>query len=118
MNEIQRRKKEANYLLWISKIINEDVKNANVRNVTVIDAKLSNDGSNLKIYVLFDKNEKKSLEALNNIKGFVRSELAKYDFNSRKVPELIFKIDEVSKTSSRIEEILKQINSDKKESNE
>ena len=28
MNEIQRRKKENNYLLWIAKIINEDVKNS------------------------------------------------------------------------------------------
>ena len=115
MNEIQRRKKESNYLLWVSKIINEDVTNSNIKNVTVVDAKLSNDGSNLKVFVLFEKNEKKSLETLNKIKGFVRSELSKYDSDSRKVPEIIFKIDEVSKTSQRIEEILKQINSQKKE---
>lgn len=116
MNEIQRRKKEANYLLWISKIINEDVKNANVRNVSVIDAKLSNDGSVLKVYVLFDKHEKKSLDALLNVKGFIRTQLSKYDFNARRVPELVFKIDDISKSSQRIEEILKEINS--KKSNE
>ncbi len=117
MNEIQRRKKESNYLLWISKIINEDVTNSNLKNVSVIDARLSKDGSNLKIYVLFEKNEKKSLEMLNNIKGFIRTELTKYDSNARKVPELIFKIDDVSKSSARIEQILNEINN-KKNNNE
>lgn len=112
MNEIQRRKKESNYLLWIAKIINEEVTNANIKNVTVVDAKLSNDGSNLKVFVLFEKNEAKSLEALNNIKGFIRTQLANYDFNSRKVPELVFKIDEVSKSSQRIENILKMLRQD------
>ncbi len=115
MNEIQRRKKEANYLLWISKIINEDVKNSNIKNVTVVDAKLSNDGSNLKVYVLFENSEKKSIETLNNIKGFIRSELAKYDSSARKVPELVFKIDEVSKTSARIDELLNQIKQKEKD---
>ena len=76
MNEIQRRKKENNYLLWIAKIINEDVKNSNIKNVTVVDAKLSNDGSNLKIYVLLKQKKKRSLEALNNIKGNRRKELS------------------------------------------
>ena len=64
MNEIQRRKKENNYLLWIAKIINEDVKNSNIKNVTVVDAKLSNDGSDLKVYVLFNQNKKRSLEVM------------------------------------------------------
>ena len=109
MNEIQRRKKESNYLLWISKIINEEVTNSNIKNVSVIDAKLSNDGSILKVFVSFDKNEKKALEALNNVKGFIRTELSKYDSYSRRVPDIIFKIDEVQKYSSRIDELLKQI---------
>ena len=66
-------------MLWIAKIINEDVKNSNIKNVTVVDAKLSNDGSDLKVYVLFNQNEKRSLEALNNIKGYIRKELSNYD---------------------------------------
>lgn len=106
MNEIQRRKKESNYLIWISKIINEDVTNANIKDVTVIDTKLSNDGSHLQVFVLFRKNETKSLESLNKIKGFIKSELSKYDFNARKIPNIVFKIDEVSKTSLKIEKIL------------
>lgn len=115
MNEIQRRKKESNLMVWISKIINEDVTNSNLKNITVMDVKLSNDGSILKVYVSFDKNEKKQIETLNKIKGFIRSELAKYDYSSRKIPELIFKIDEVEKYSSRIEELLKEIKKKKNE---
>ncbi|MBD5423380.1 MAG: 30S ribosome-binding factor RbfA [Mycoplasma sp.] len=112
MNEIQRRKKEANYLLWIAKILNEDVTNSNVKNVTVVDVKLSNDGSNLKVYVLFDKNENKSIIALNNISGFIKKQLSNYDYESRRIPNIIFEIDDVFKKSMRIEEILKKINSD------
>ncbi len=111
MNEIQRRKKESKYLIWVSKILNEDITNANIKNVSVVDVKLSNDGQDLKVFVLFDKSEKKGIETLNNISGFVRSELAKYDYQSRKIPKITFKIDEVSKSSQRIEELLQQIKS-------
>lgn len=109
MNEIQRRKKESHYLLWIAKIINEDVKNANIKNITVVDVRLSNDGSDLKVYVLINQNEKKALETLNNIKGYIRKELANYDHQSRKVPNIVFKIDEAIKKGEKIEAILKEI---------
>ena len=115
MNEIQRRKKENNYLLWIAKIINEDVKNSNIKNVTVVDAKLSNDGSDLKVYVLFKQNEKRSLEALNNIKGYIRKELSNYDHQARKIPNIVFKIDEATKQGEKIEAILKQIKEKEKD---
>lgn len=108
MNEIQKRKKESNYLIWISKIINEDVKNVNICYPTVVDVKLSNDGSHLKIYMTFDKNEQKSLDALNATKGFIRTELSKYE-SGRKVPSLIFVIDEVAKKSLKIDQLLEQI---------
>lgn len=114
MNEIQRRKKEAHYLLWLAKIINEDVTNANVKNVTIVDAKLSNDGSDLKVYVLFAQNENKSIEALNKIKGFIRTELAKYDHQSLRVPQLTFKIDQASKTGTKIDQLLAQIKEQEK----
>lgn len=109
MNEIQRRKKEANYLLWIAKIINEEVTNANVKNVTIVDSRLSNDGSDLKVYVLFAQNEKKSIIALNNIKGFIRNQLAQYDQKSLRIPQLTFMIDEASKHGARIDQLLAQI---------
>lgn len=108
MNEIKKRKKESQYLLWISKILNEEVTNANIASLTVTDVKLSNDGSHLKIFIIFSKNEKKSLEALNATKGFVRTQLSKYE-RGRKVPSLVFCVDDVFCSSNRIETILKQI---------
>lgn len=113
MNNIKIRKKEANYLIWISKIINEDVTNVNISQTTVVDVKLSNDGSILKVFVSFLSNEERSLEALNSTKGFIRSELAKYE-KGRKVPNLIFEIDQVSKTTEKIDEILKIIKNKEK----
>lgn len=113
MNGIKIRKKESNYLLWISKIINEDVTNVNILQATVLDVKLSNDGSILKIFVSFLSNEERSLNALNSTKGFIRRELAKYE-KGRKVPNLVFEIDQVSKTVKKIDEILKEIKSKEK----
>lgn len=108
MNEIKRRQKESQYLLWLAKIISEEVTNANISYCYVIDCKLSSDGSHLKVYVSFEKNEAKSLAALNNSKGFIRTQLSQYD-SGRKVPELSFVIDQVSKTGRRIDQLLEQI---------
>ncbi len=108
MNEINKRKKESNYMLLISQIIQQDVTNVNIGNITVVDVKLSNDGSNLKIYVSFDRLENKSLEALNNSKGFIRTMLSKYDLG-RSVPRLNFELDVVGKKALEIDKILESI---------
>ncbi len=108
MNEINKRKKESNYMLLISQIIQHDVTNVNISNTTVVDAKLSKDGSNLKIYVAFDKMENKSLEALNNSKGFIRTMLAQYELG-RSVPRLNFHLDIVGKKALEIDKILELI---------
>lgn len=117
MNEIKRRKKETQYLLWIAKIINEEVTNSNISYCTVVDASLSNDGSHLKVYVSFSSNEIKSLNALNATKGFIRTQLSQYD-SGRKVPNLIFQIDQVGKEAARIDQLLKQIETERKDEND
>ena len=108
MNEIQRRKKESNYQVWLSKILSEEITNANISCPNVVDVRLSNDGSHLKVYVMFEKNEQKSIQTLSSIKGFVRSQLALYD-NSRRIPEITFELDQLSKQSSRIDQLLEEI---------
>ncbi len=108
MNEINKRKKESNYMLLISQIIQRDVTNVNVSNTTVVDAKLSRDGSHLKIYVAFDKLESKSLEALNNSKGFIRTMLSQYELG-RSVPILTFELDNIEKNALEIDKILESI---------
>ncbi|MGZ9413190.1 30S ribosome-binding factor RbfA [Mycoplasma sp. 480] len=108
MNSITLRKKESHYFLLVSKIISEEITNANIIGATVNDVKLSNDGSHLKIYLSFIKSPQKGLEAINNAKGFIRTQLSKI-VNSRTVPQLHFFLDEVLDNAQRIEEILAKI---------
>lgn len=108
MNEINKRKKESNYLMLISQIIKNDVTNVNISNTTVVDVKLSNDGSHLKIYVAFDKFENRSLESLKKAKGFIRTMLSRYG-TGRSIPNLDFELDTVGKNALKIDKILKEI---------
>ncbi|MGL4343482.1 MAG: 30S ribosome-binding factor RbfA [Metamycoplasmataceae bacterium] len=109
MNEINRRKKETNYLKLISEIIGRDLRNKDIsEHITVVDAKLSGDGSKLKIFVSFINREEKLFNELERAKGFIRSMLSQYEVG-RKVPELFFEIDLVSKKAQKIDQILKEI---------
>lgn len=108
MNDILKRKKESFYMQVISKIIHEDVTNVNIYNPTVTDVNLSKDGSYLKVYFVFSSNKQKSLIALNSSKGFIRSQLAKYN-NSRQIPKLIFEIDDLREKTSRIDDLFREI---------
>ena len=110
---IQHKRKESLYFKAVAEIIHDKVTNSNVSDVTVTDVSLSNDGSVLKVFVTFSNNKDKSLEGLNNAKGFIRSELAKYG-NQRIVPSLVFKYDNTADTATRIDEILASIKKEKK----
>lgn len=108
MNKITIKKKEQLLLTLLARIINQEITNVNVINPTVVEVKLSNDGSHAKVYLTFEKNKQKGLEAINNATGFIKTELSKY-WNGRKVPQLHFELDNTLDTSQRIENILKQI---------
>lgn len=110
---IQHKRRESMYFKAVAEIIHDKVTNANISEVTVTDATLSNDGSVLKVYVTFLNNKEKSLEGLNNAKGFIRSELAKYG-NQRIVPNVVFVYDKTFETATRIDEILAGIRKEDK----
>lgn len=105
---IQNKRRESTYFRSVAQIISEKVTNVNISYTTVTSVKLSNDGSVLTVYVVFDNNKERSLENLRNASGFVRSELAKIG-GQRIVPKVVFKHDDTQETASRIEEILKDI---------
>lgn len=105
---IIHKRRESMYFKAIAEIIHDKVTNANISYTTVTDVKLSNDGSQLVVYVTFEGSKEKSLEGLNNAKGFIRSELARYG-NQRIVPNVVFKYDKTADTATRIDEILAQI---------
>ena len=92
----------------ISDIIQYKVKSDKIGFVTVTAAKVTRDLSYCYVYVsiLNDKNHEK-FEALNKIKGFVRTELG-HEVKLRKVPEIVFKLDESIENYIHIEELLEE----------
>lgn len=92
----------------VSDIIQFKVKSDKIGFVTVTAAKVTNDLSYAFIYVsiLNDKNHEK-FDALNKLKGFIRTELG-HEVKMRKVPEIVFKIDESIDQYRHIEELLEK----------
>lgn len=113
MPNINHQRKETAYFKSVSKIIGEEITNSNISYVTVTSVKLSNDSSHLNIYVTFESNKLKSMEALQKTSGFIRKRLAQSS-NFRKVPEVHFKFDESFEKGKRIDEILEKIKNEHK----
>ena len=94
----------------LSGIIQNEVKNSGVGFCTITGVDVTSDLSYAKVYVSFlNKNTKKSLEALEKSKGFIRSTLARR-LTVRKCPELIFVLDTSLDYGNKIESILDEIN--------
>lgn len=95
----------------VSDIIQFTLKDPTIGFITITDVSVTNDYSYATIYVSFlgkqERNEA-GMKALNRAKGFIRSELAKR-LTIRKVPDLIFKLDETLNKSRKIDAILSEI---------
>ena len=107
MKSVNHLKKEAMFFKTVSTILSQ-VENANISSITCTSVKLSNDSSHLTIFVTFSQNSKKSFENLNQIKGFVKRQLA-FSVKARKIPDIVFKIDDSFEKAQRIEAILQKI---------
>lgn len=95
----------------ISAIILYDMKNKDVGHVTVTDVEVTKDMSYATVYVTFFDERgvpTERIDALNQAKGFVRTELSKR-LNTYKTPDIIFKYDDSLNKGERIDEILKNI---------
>ena len=95
----------------VSKILMLEVKDDDIKFVTVTDCDTSNDLSYCKIYVTVLEQEKKdeTLKALNNASSFIRGELAKR-IEIRHIPELKFIYDESIFYGEKIDKIIDEIN--------
>ncbi len=95
----------------VTEIIQFQLKDPSIGFITITDVDVTNDLSYAKIYVSFlgkkERNEA-GMKALQRSKGYIRSELAK-KLTIRKIPDLIFKLDETLEKSRKIDEILHQI---------
>lgn len=96
----------------LSDIIQNEVKNSQIGFCTVTGVDVTNDLSIAKVYVSFlNTNKKRSLEALERSKGFIRSLLAKR-LTVRKCPELQFVLDTSLEYGNKIENIINELNND------
>ena len=95
----------------ISKILTLEVKDEDIKFVTVTDCDTSSDLSYCKVYVTVLEQEKKdeTLKALNNASSFIRGELAKR-IEIRHIPELKFIYDESIFYGVKIDKIIDEIN--------
>lgn len=94
----------------VSYILLNEVKDSNIKFVTVTAVKTTNDLGHSKIYVTTLKEDLKmeTMRALKNARGFIRSELANR-IDIRHVPELEFIYDESIEYGKRIENKIKEI---------
>lgn len=98
----------------ISYILMTEVKDEDIKFVTITDCKTTNDLSFAKIYftVLDDSKRESTLEALKNASGFIRKELAER-IEIRHIPELEFVYDESIEYGKKIENIIEEIHENK-----
>ena len=94
----------------VSMIIQTEVKDRDIRFVTITAVKTTSDLSYSKIYVtmLADDRRKEIMKALNNASGFIRKELANR-INVRHIPKLDFVFDESIEYGNRIENKIREI---------
>ncbi len=96
----------------ISEIIQFDVKDPKIGFITITDCQVTSDLSYAKIFVSFlGQNARKEagMKSLERSKGYIRSELSK-KLSIRKVPELIFVLDDALERGNKIEKIIADIN--------
>lgn len=95
----------------ISMILMTEIKDEDIKFVTITDVDTTNDLSYAKVYftVLDDDKREKTLEALNNAASFIRGELSKR-VEVRHTPELRFIYDTSIDYGKHIEDIIEDIN--------
>ena len=94
----------------ISYILQNEVKDEDIKFVTVTGCDISSDLSYAKVYVtVLDYSKKNTtLEALNNAKSFIRGELSKR-VEIRHTPELKFIFDKSIEYGNKIENLIEEI---------
>ena len=97
----------------LSEIFFEEVSNSILKNVTIIDTRVTNDLSLAKVYYTFMGNFDKQqiTDELKKASSFLRCELAKR-LDIRNTPELRFVYDESTEYGEHIEEIIEEIKSE------
>lgn len=95
----------------ISDILMNDIKDKDIKFVTITHIDLTNDLSYAKVYctVLNNGIRDKCIADLNHAKDYIKIELKKRKIEIRKIPDLKFVYDESIEYGKKIEGIIKKI---------
>lgn len=100
----------------LTDIIRRELKDPRVGFVTVTAVDVTGDLQQATAFITVygeDEDRKKTLDALEKAKGFIRSEIGKR-IQLRKTPELAFTFDESIERGNRIDQLLRKLNEDEK----
>lgn len=102
---------ESSFVKEISYILMEEIKDEDIKFVTITDCEITNDLSFAKVYftVLDNSRKEETIKALNHAKSFIRGQLSKR-IEMRHTPEISFVFDESIEYGNRIESIIDSIN--------
>ena len=114
MSSIKIERLNHNYQEAISTILMREVKDEDIKFVTITGVEVTNDLSYAKVYytVLDEEKKKSTQEALNKASSFIRTKLAEM-VEIRHTPELIFKYDTSIEYGNHIDKIIDQIHEKK-----
>jgi|SRR5574344_702915 ribosome-binding factor A len=114
MSSIKIKRIGSEIVRELSSIIFEEVHNDMLKNVTIVDAKVTNDLSLAKIYYTYigDYDRKEMADELKKASPFLRSELASR-IDIRNTPELRFEFDESTLYGEHIDQIINEIHNEK-----
>ena len=107
-NKIKVERMNALIQRELSLILRDEVKDPAVKTVTITAVECTNDLSIAKVYVSFMEHNKRSMQALERSKGFIRSKLSKI-LPIRKCPEIQFVEDKSIAYGNHIDELLAQL---------
>ena len=115
MSNIKLERIASQIVRELSSIFYEEVHNEILKNVTIIDARVTNDLSLAKVYYTFlgDYDKVTIAAELKNASSFLRTELAKR-MDLRTTPELRFVYDESTEDGEHIDEIIEEIHNENK----
>ncbi len=104
----------SNFVKEISYILATEIRDEDIKFVTITDCKVTNDLSFAKVYftVLDESKKDTTLKALNDAAGFIRRTLADR-VEIRHIPELQFVYDESIEYGKKIEDLIEDIHNDK-----
>jgi len=106
---------ESSFVKEISYILMQEIKDDDIKFVTITDCEITNDLSFAKVYftVLNESKKESTIKALNHAKSFIRGQLSKR-VQMRHTPELTFVFDESIEYGNHIEKIIEKINEEDK----